>query len=462
MNSRAENSPHISSTTVASLATPAGIGGIAVIRVSGRKAVSIATKVSGRKRQFIKPRYATYTPLLSASKEEIDMGVITFFPGPNSYTGEDVVEFSCHGGGVIAAQLLDACFALGCEPAEPGEFTKRAFMNGKLDLCQAEAVADVIMSQSALRKNASYRVLSGKFSELISNLKESLLHLVSVLEAELDFTEDEIVPMAPSEKGAVIANALDKTEKVLSTYRTGKMLQDGALIVLIGQPNVGKSSILNAILSEERTIVSETPGTTRDAVEVPFLINDFPVRFVDTAGLRESAGTIESRGIDFTHKYLGKSDLVLNVVDISQPEASVKEDVGALSIDKPVIHVLNKCDLLKNGAAIAAVDHKLSVSVTSALRGDGIDDLLQDVYNEITEEKLLSNELILTNRRHKRSLDAVAESLRHALEANNTGRFPEIVATELRASLSHLDEILGVTTADDILDNIFSTFCIGK
>ena len=203
--------------------------------------------------------------------------------------------------------------------AQPGEFTRRAFLNGKIDLCQAEAVSDVIMAESSLGKEASYKILSGKFSTLILKLKQSLFDLVSTLEGELDFTEDEITPTTTKEKKVLVVNVLSETKKVLSTYSTGKMLRRGALISLVGKPNVGKSSLLNAILSEERTIVSKTPGTTRDAVEVPFLINNFPVRLVDTAGIRPSDDVLEGLGMAFTHQYIENADLILYVIDVSLP-----------------------------------------------------------------------------------------------------------------------------------------------
>ena len=295
-------------TTIASLATPEGVGGLAVIRISGPDAYFVAQNLCGKEK--IKPRYALYTPLCSPVGLEIDSGVLTFFQAPHSYTGEDVVEISCHGGAVVSTELLEACYSFGCVPAQPGEFTRRAFLNGKIDLCQAEAVADVIMSESSLGKEASYKILSGKFSILILKLKQSLFDLVSTLEGELDFTEDEITPTTTKEKKVLVVNVLSETKKVLSTYSTGKMLQRGALISLVGKPNVGKSSLLNAILSEERTIVSKTPGTTRDAVEVPFLINNFPVRLVDTAGIRPSDDVLEGLGMAFTHQYIENADLI--------------------------------------------------------------------------------------------------------------------------------------------------------
>ncbi len=461
MTSPVDASPPFNlNTTIASLATPEGVGGLAVIRISGPDAYLVAQNLCGKEK--IKPRYALYTPFFSPSGLEIDSGVLTFFQAPHSYTGEDVVELSCHGGVVVSTELLEACYSFGCVVAQPGEFTRRAFLNGKIDLCQAEAVADVIMSESSAGKDASYKILSGKFSTLILRLKQSLFDLVSRLEGELDFTEDEITPIPTIEKRALVFNVLSQTKDVLSTYSTGKMLQHGALITFVGKPNVGKSSLLNAILSEERTIVSETPGTTRDAVEVPFLINNFPVRLVDTAGIRRSDNAVEGRGMDFTRQYLESADLVLNVIDLSLPKSAVEKEIKTFNCSKPVIHVLNKLDLLNNGSKKFWGSKSLGVATTSALRGDGVKGLIKFIYNKLVDRPTLSGGLVLTSSRHKRSLEFVASSLERALFIIDSNGSPEIISVELREAVSHLDEILGLTSVDDILDNIFSKFCVGK
>ena len=447
-------------TTIASLATPEGVGGLAVIRISGSDAHLVANRLSGKKK--LRPRYATYTPLCSPVGHEIDSGVLTYFPAPHSYTGEDVVEVSCHGGVVVSTELLEACYSFGCVSAQPGEFTRRAFLNGKIDLCQAEAVADVIMADSSLGKEASYKILSGKFSTLILKLKQSLFDLVSTLEGELDFTEDEITPTTTKEKKVFVVNVLSETKNVLSTYSTGKMLRRGALISLVGKPNVGKSSLLNAILSEERTIVSKTPGTTRDAVEVPFLINNFPVRLVDTAGIRPSDDVLEGRGMAFTHQYIENADLILYVIDVSLPKNTIEKEIKAFNCSKPVIHVLNKSDMPNNDSKKSWGSNGLEVITTSALQGNGIANLIKAIDKKLISHPSLSGGLVLTNSRHKLSLDSVASSLERALDVINSNDSSEILSVELREAISHLDKILGLTTVDDILDNIFSKFCVGK
>tara|TARA_Y100000590_G_scaffold465099_1_gene636371 strand:+ start:35375 stop:36757 length:1383 start_codon:yes stop_codon:yes gene_type:complete len=447
--------------TIAAVATAPGVGGLSVIRISGPKAQSVGQKLSGSKKKNLKPRYAKYTPIVSPSGTNIDSGIITYFPLPNSYTGEDVIEVACHGGSVISSQVLEACFSFGCKPAEPGEFTKRAFLNGKMDLIQAEAVASLIMSSSSLSKEANYRILSGQFSKIINDLKFSLLDLVVTLEAELDFTEEEITPLSTNKKLSLLSDAVSGVDDLLATYHTGKMLERGALVVLVGKPNVGKSSLLNSILSEERTIVSDAPGTTRDAVEVPFLIKGFPVRFVDTAGMRDADSIVEQKGVKFSRKYIKKADLVINVFDAKDNNGeSIEKDLFSPN-PSYVRHlrVFNKVDLVTKRS-----DHKRNGETffTSALTGDGIDPLLEAIYNNLVGTPLLSNQVIINSSRHHEALQRVSSCL-GATKVGLKREDPlDVVASDLRISVSILDELLGVTTADDILENVFSKFCIGK
>ncbi|MBF88531.1 MAG: tRNA uridine-5-carboxymethylaminomethyl(34) synthesis GTPase MnmE [Candidatus Marinimicrobia bacterium] len=456
-----KKNPVASFPTIASLITSPGIAGIAVIRISGSLSLKVAKKITGKKESFIfSPRYAIYTPILSSENKEIDSAIVTFFPSPNSFTGEDVVEVSCHGGEIIASQILETCYDFGCQPAQRGEFTRRAFINGKIDLCQAEAVADVIMSGSTMGKEANYRILSGKFSKLIESLRSTLTNLVITIEAELDFADDEITPTKLDQKINLISNVLRATQDVLATYKTGKMLDSGAMVILAGLPNAGKSSLLNAIIGEERAIVASSPGTTRDAIEVPFIINNFPIRFVDTAGIRDKTSSgIEQKGIGFTRDYLNKADLILNIVDVSNksgPKASIFNSNEPQTT--PSINVFNKCDL---------IDSPLSFDVnnnifTSALSGQGLDILLEKIYNTLNSQVAISSEVILTNQRHRNSLIKFESCLCSLLEDMERELPTDVIASELRIGVSLLDELLGVTTADDILENIFSNFCIGK
>ena len=446
-------------STIASLATAPGVGGISVVRIRGPISLKVAKQLVGKESFKLSPRHATYTPLVSHNNNEIDSVIITFFPSPNSFTGEDVIEISCHGGQVISNQILEACYDFGCNPAEAGEFTRRAFINGKMDLCQAEAVADVIMASSIICKEANYRILSGQLSKMIEDLRSSLTTLVLTIEAELDFEDDEITPTELTQKIDLVSKVLTSTKNLLSTYQTGKMLISGALVVLAGKPNAGKSSLLNAIVGEERAIIASTPGTTRDAIEVPYIINNFPVRFVDTAGIRETSISIEEKGIGFTQNYLNKADLILNVIDASS-EQLPHNTFLSLENERPVpsIDVLNKADLIKT----KRFSEKKDGVFTSALLGKGVNCLLEKIYEILCGQKTISSEVVLTNRRHHNSLLKFEARLSSLLDDMGSGLPTDIIASELRVAISFLDELLGVTTADDILENIFGNFCIGK
>lgn len=304
-----------SASTVAALATPPGVGGISVIRISGPRSLAIATAISQKREAAFKPRYATSTPLFNQQGDEIDEGIITYFPAPHSYTGEHVVEISSHGGWVVPKTVLTACFSFGCERAAPGEFTKRAFMNGKMDLSQAEAVADLISAKTEIARATSYKIMSGRFTSLVEMLRQQLIDLLSVVEAELDFESTEVPELPPKERVHCLNSVLDTVNSLLETYKTGRRIMHGALVVIVGHPNVGKSSLLNAILSEERVIVSETPGTTRDAVEVQYQIDGMPVQIIDTVGERDTKSIIEARGHSIAQSFISKADLLLWVSD---------------------------------------------------------------------------------------------------------------------------------------------------
>ena len=446
-------------STIASLATAPGVGGISVVRISGPLSLNVAKKLVGKENLKLSPRHAKYTPLVSYNNSEIDSVIITFFPSPNSFTGEDVIEISCHGGEVISNQILEACYDFGCNPAVAGEFTRRAFINGKMDLCQAEAVADVIMASSIMSKEANYRILSGRLSKMIDDLRSSLTTLVLTIEAELDFEDDEITPTQLNQKIDLISKVLTSTKKLLSTYQTGKMLSSGALVVLAGKPNAGKSSLLNAIVGEERAIVASSPGTTRDAIEVPYIINNFPVRFVDTAGIRETSSSIEEKGVGFTQNYLNKADLILNIIDASREQPPHKP---FLSFENqslvPSINVLNKADLIKS----KRFSKQKGGLFTSALLGKGVNLLLEKIYEILCGQNTISSEVVLTNQRHQNSLLKFEARLSSLLDDMGSALPTDVIASELRVAISFLDELLGVTTADDILENIFANFCVGK
>lgn len=454
----------IEPTTIVALSTPAGVGGIAVVRLTGPLSKQVAIRLTGLSPQRFKPRYSVFARLRDDQAEEIDHGIVTFFKAPHSYTGEDVLEVSSHGGAVIPARIIDACLASGCVPAQPGEFTRRAFLNGKMDLSQAEAVADVISASTALSQKVSHRILSGRFSELIHRMKQDLFQAVSLIEAELDFGEE--VPDTPAHRmSGLIDQVLSTTGALLDTYSTGRLLKEGAIVSIIGHPNVGKSSLLNALISEDRVIVTDQPGTTRDAVEVTYQIDGLPLRFVDTAGLRETADPVETRGIEFSHKFIHRSDLVLWVFEGTQTPENVRRTTANPFFQAPYIVVINKADLLsprqRNGWNHHRFGRQTSL-IVSALKNTGIDQLVDRVRSALFASGTTDHEVILTNVRHKDALVRCASNLNQARDLLLQNRERDLVAFELREALTHLDTILGITTADDILNNIFATFCIGK
>ena len=451
-------------STVVALATPVGIGGIAVVRVSGDLSLQIASQISGFPQNRFKNRYALFSPFLGPGRIEIDRGIITFFKGPNSYTGEDVLEISCHGGTVIPDQIIDACLHFGCQLAEPGEFTRRAFLNGKMDLSQAESVADVISAKTRLSKKFSYRILSGKFSELIHQFKDRLMNVVSQIEAELDFTDDEIDPVPKQQFIHMIDSVSNSGKDLMDTYKTGRLLMNGAIVSIIGKPNVGKSSLLNAMIDEERAIVTEIPGTTRDVIEVFYQIDEFPINFIDTAGLHSTDHPVELLGIEFSQRYITKSDLILWVFDINQPVNSILKDIKSPFFDAPFLPVLNKADLSEEIISWGDCLHQngFDPTIVSAMNKTGLRSLKLKIKESLFSFDLSDQEILLTNSRHRNSLQDSLTSLRNARTLLSLDSDRALVAFEIRDALSHLDRILGVTTADDILDNIFSSFCVGK
>ncbi|MEE9167819.1 MAG: tRNA uridine-5-carboxymethylaminomethyl(34) synthesis GTPase MnmE [Candidatus Neomarinimicrobiota bacterium] len=452
-----------SQNTIVALATPLGISGLAVIRISGQKSLNVAHQMAGLPKERFQPRYSLFCSLRNRDGQEIDHGLITFFKGPQSYTGEDVVEISCHGGTVIPQRIVETCLQFGCHPAGPGEFTRRAFLNGKMDLSQAEAVSDVIAAKTALGQKVSYRILSGKFSSLIHALKEELLHGVVLVEGELDFAADEVPPSTQKDKERVLSSVIETGKALLETYQTGRLLTHGAIVSIIGKPNVGKSTLLNALIAEERVIVSDAPGTTRDAVEVLYQIQGFPISFIDTAGLGRSHNPAEKRGIEFSREYIRKSDLVLWVFDSSDHNESWSRAVKHPFFEAPFLTVLNKADLLEGIFPASGPDGGDATPLfVSALKGQGLDQLTQRIFRTLVSSDPSDEEVLLTNARHKEALEACMDCVASANARLAEGREAEIVAFELREALSHLDRILGVTTAQDILDNIFSTFCVGK
>ena len=424
--------------TIAAIATPAGRGGIGIVRLSGSKVPEIAARLLGH---LPEPRRAVFGKFL-----DIDEGIAVYFPAPHSYTGEPVLELQGHGGPMVMQSLLGACLDAGARIAEPGEFTRRAYLEGKLDLAQAEAVADLIDAASAEAARSALRSLSGEFSAAVGLLRERLVELRALTEAMLDFPEEEVDPLHRDDAAARLAAVRAALAEVLQKSRQGSLLRDGIHVVLAGRPNVGKSSLLNRLAGEERAIVTSIPGTTRDALREAIQIAGVPLVVIDTAGLREAGDEVERLGVARTHKELERADLVLAVLDASMP------DPRALPFASPRIDIYNKVDLVPG-----FVPPQGAVAV-SAKTGQGMETLRQAILRAAGWTST-GESVFLARERHLRALEAARMHLEAA--EGQLGR-AEFFAEELRLAHKALGSITGEFTADDLLGEIFSRFCVGK
>jgi tRNA modification GTPase len=433
--------------TIAAVATPAGRGGIGIVRVSGPRVPDIAQALIGR---LPRPRQALHCSFRDARGERVDEGIALYFEAPHSYTGEPVLELQGHGGPVVMHALLAAALDAGARLAEPGEYTRRAFLNGRIDLAQAEAVADLIDAASREAARCALRSLSGEFSATIEALVAALTELRALTEALLDFPEEELDPLHRSDAATRLAQLRAALEDVLAKSRQGSLLRTGIHVVLAGRPNVGKSSLLNRLAGEERAIVTPIPGTTRDALREPIQIEGVPLVVVDTAGLRASRDEVERLGIDRTRREMARADLVLVVLEATSPEAPE----GELPADVTRIRVINKIDLLPGAAAGRRGDEVL----VSAKTGAGLDALRATIL-EAAGWQGRGESVFLARERHLRALRTAQAHL--AAAAGQQDRW-EFFAEELRLAQEALGEISGRVSADDLLGEIFARFCIGK
>lgn len=444
------------STTIAAIATAAGPGGVGIVRLSGPAALTIAQALSAR---APKVGRVVYTAFCDASGELIDDGLLLAFAAPHSYTGEDVVELQAHGSPVLLAALLARCCELGARLARPGEFTERAFVNGKLDLAQAEAVADLIAASSQAAARAARRSLDGVFSQRCEALAEALLGLRMHVEAAIDFPEEEIDFLSD----AALLGRLHATERLmaelLADARRGQRLRDGLHVVIVGPPNAGKSSLLNALVGSERAIVTELPGTTRDLLREVVRLDGIELTLVDTAGLREGAETVEREGIRRAMAELARADLALAVLDASAPGFDDHALRRALQDVPQVLWLHNKCDLAVPPASAAeARGHHLAIS---ARTGEGLD-ALRNALREAAGRGEGGDGAFSARARHVEALQRCAQHLQWARQRLCDEQAGELAAEELRLAHTALGEITGRVSADDLLGSIFSSFCIGK
>lgn len=439
---------------IAAIATAAGRGGIGVVRVSGRNLAIIAEAILGKTPV---PRYATCASFLDAEGQALDQGIALFFPAPHSYTGEDVLELQGHGGTAVLQLVLQRCLELGVRLAQPGEFTLRAFLNDKLDLAQAESVADLIDATTSQAARSAVRSLQGDFSRAIRQLVEKLIRLRMLVEAMLDFPEEGIDASNTELRNTQLDVLRKELKETLNLAQQGSLLREGAHIVLVGQPNVGKSSLLNCLSGEEVALVSAVPGTTRDVIRQAVQIGGVPLHIMDTAGLRESRDEVEMLGIARTHSMLQKADAILFLLDASQGvSATDRKILDELPPNIPILLVYNKIDLLGQTARMEEIDGECRIYL-SAKTGSGL---------ELLRDKLLAllgwhqeAGVFMARERHIRALLAAQDHLQHAAEEISRA---EIFAEELRLAQEFLNSITGEFTADDLLGGIFSRFCIGK
>lgn len=441
--------------TIAAIATPPGKGGVGIVRISGARVPTIAQALLGL---IPTPRTANLSTFRDANGGLIDQGIALFFPAPRSFTGETVLELQGHGGPVVMETLLRRCFDLGARPARPGEFTERAFLNGKIDLLQAEAVADLIESSTALGARLAGRSLEGAFSRQIEAASEAIMRLRSLVEATLDFPEEEIDLISESTVREDLNHTRSMIQGIVSNAHQGQIIREGLVVVIAGPPNVGKSSLLNAMSGADAAIVTPIPGTTRDLVKVDIEIDGLPIRIVDTAGMRKSEDTVEQEGIRRAKEQIWMADCVLLVSD-GTLEGAFK--LGkTVRPDCPVVKVRNKIDLTHDSASVRQTGEHLEISV-SAVTGEGIDLLKRHLRDNNGLQKDLEG-IFYARPRH---LDALAQVLLHleaASENLETRQGIELVAEELALSQRFLGEMTGQVTSDDLLGQIFSSFCIGK
>jgi tRNA modification GTPase len=438
--------------TIAALSTPPGEGALAVVRISGPQAWDVARKIFRGAREF-EPRRAHHGRVVNADGV-IDEVVLTAWRGPASYTGEDVVELCGHGGALVSAQVLRAALDAGARAAGPGEFTQRAFLNGKMDLTQAEAVMDLIRAQTPLAARAAAEQLRGRIGDEISAIREALLDIVAHVEAYIDFPDEDIDPdTGASMRGRLVA-ARERIAKLLATADEGRILREGVRLAICGRPNAGKSSLLNRLLGYDRAIVSPTPGTTRDTIEESLSLRGIPFRVIDTAGLRETADAIEREGVHRARAAVERADVVLRVIDATESEA-----IDDPPVSEDEILVLNKIDLATSQLS-AFNSQLLRISCST---GEGLDALIDAIVSRVHAEPAGARDsLAAINARHQACLQCAAVALDAALERFNAGAEPEFVAVDLRAALDAAGEVVGVVDTEDILGRIFSSFCIGK
>ena len=457
--------------TICAISTPQGESGIGVIRISGREAIRIAQRVfrkkpAGALLEDLPSHTIHYGLVVDPSTEEVlDEVLLSLLRGPRTYTREDMVEISCHGNPLLLRRAMALLLRHGARLAEPGEFTKRAFLNGRIDLTQAEAVMDMIRSRTEASLKVAFGQLQGRLGQEIRVLRDQLLSLLAHVEANIDFSEEDLEVISLEEIQKILAHISSSIQKLLEGWEEGRILREGLVVAIVGRPNVGKSSLLNALLQEDRAIVTDTPGTTRDVLEEWVNLRGVAVKLVDTAGLRETRDPVELEGVRRAMEALDRAHLVLLVMDVSQPLQEGDRYLIDLVKAKNKIAVFNKSDLSemineKYVRERLADTEAVKVSATKCM---GLDLLKDAIENEVFHGHLVLGESpFLISSRHGAAIEKAQQAIRRAISALDTRMASEFLALETRAAIDHLGEVIGTTTTEDLLDRIFSQFCIGK
>lgn len=456
--------------TIAAIATAPGIGGIGIIRISGPEACNVVNRIFHSKQSVPLGERQTRTihyghivhPKTGKTLDEV---IVVLMKGPHSYTAEDVVEIQCHGGFVSVREILKVLLSEGVRQAEEGEFTKRAFLNGRIDLTQAEAIIDIIDAKTEQSLEVAVNQLDGTLSKYIRSLRDELIAMIAHLEVTIDYPEEDIEEVSAQEVRTGLEPILEKMDTLLATAQHGKLLRDGVMVSIIGRPNAGKSSLMNALLREDRAIVTNIPGTTRDSIEEFLTIQGIPVRLIDTAGIRETEDIVESMGVKKTRQYLDKADVVVLVIDGSKPLELEEQELLQLITNRPSIIFLNKADqtqcIMKE--EIAALGTFTEIVTISAAQGEGMDEMAKVITSLVQGGSVQANhEAMLSNVRHITLMEQAKSSLDQSILAIDSGMPIDLIVTDIRTAWELLGDITGESLRESMVDELFKRFCLGK
>ena len=459
---------HVLDDTIVALSTPTGVGAIAMIRLSGPQAIQITDKIFLGKKLSKQKTHTIHFGKIMDGQEVVDEVLISLFKNPNSYTGQNTTEISCHGSAYISEQIIKLCLKAGARTANPGEFTMRAFLNGQLDLSQAEAVADLISSETHAQHELAINQMRGGYSNMIKSLRDKLIEFASLLELENDFSEEDVEFADRSALVKLITNIKTLIAELLQSFDYGNAIKEGIPVAIIGKPNVGKSTLLNALLNEDRAIISATPGTTRDVIEDTIQLGGILFRFIDTAGIRDTHDEIESMGILKTKEQIEKAQIILYIDEIKEDHTEIVAEFNKYDLfDKTTIILLNKiddfhkCHSYDVEEAVSTLTKRTPTIAISAKEGNHVEKLKTTLTDIVNKSKSSSN-VVVSNLRHHEALNNANAALQKVLDGLGQNISSDFLALDIRYALSSLGEISGEVSTDDLLDSIFRNFCIGK